>query len=159
MIDINKLSILNNSEAEINVSNMRYAEYQRIAVLVNLRVLEDLSIVFESLKDDAATRTVIRSGVIQERARVREIISKSDRPNMSEDDFIEGYTQRNLTLWLKSMALSKVPVVVSEINGFHLIAAIKGKGFPDKEIDATDFVLSNYLHELAVTMRECNLHI
>lgn len=156
---MSELSITNKNETEVFVSGMQYAEYQQIAFQVNLKVSSNGNVDFESLKDDASVRTVIRSSVIKDRARVREIISKSDRPNMTEEDFIEGYTQRNLMLWLQSMALSKVPVVVSEINGFHLIAAIKGKGFPDSEIDATDFVLSNYLHELAVTMRECNPNI
>jgi hypothetical protein len=156
---MNELSIVTSSDAEIFVSGMRYAEYQQIAIQVILIVLSDGMVGFESSKDDALARTVIRSIVNKNRARVREIIRKSDRPKLTEEDFIEGYTQRNLMLWLQSMALSKVPVVVSEINGFHLIAAIKGKGFSDAEIDATDFVLSNYLHELAVTMRECNPNI
>lgn len=151
-----QISDTNLNDNEIVVSKMTLEAYQEIAFSVILKIASDGSAFFESQKDDAIARNIFKSLPAKNPERVKEIIRKSDRPEMSFDDFVEGYAQRHLSVWLQAMSLSKMPVVVSEINGFHLIAAIKGKGFADSEIDTTDFVLSNYLHEIAVVIRECN---
>lgn len=141
------------SEKGIDVSQMYFEDYQKIAFEVILEPGTTESLGFSSAGYEAAVNKVFSSSLQNRRDKVREIISKSDRPTMTESDFIVGYVRVNVAHWLKSMSLSLVPVVVCEIDGFHLIAVIKGKGMRDDEIERADFVLSNYRYEISMAIQ------